>query len=83
MRPRRMLRFFEEQTRHEALSPRETSGHPLVRAGRAVVVVLHRRSRIGDVIAVARLMLADLETQELMDRVERLAILRCDPHAAA
>src|SRR5438105_1411201 len=49
VRPRRLLRFVEEQARHQALSRRASSGHPLVRAGRAMAVVLCRRADRRDV----------------------------------
>jgi len=36
----RLLRLFEEQARHEALSQRASSRHPFLRTGRALAVVL-------------------------------------------
>ena len=42
MRSRRLLRLIEEQARHEALSPLEASGDPIVRAGRPMALVLRR-----------------------------------------
>ena len=54
LRPCRLLRFVEEQTRHEALPSDEASGHPLVRAGRALDVVLRRRGGGGDLLSPRR-----------------------------
>ena len=53
LRPRRLLRQLQEQARHQALSPNRAPHHEIVRAGRGMGLVLHRR---GD---ARRLPLAD------------------------
>ena len=44
LRPRRLLRLIEEQARHRASSRHRPPDHPLARAGRALGLVLRRRS---------------------------------------
>ncbi len=44
LRSRRVLRFLQEQTRHEALSPDQASHHSVFRAGRELALVLRGRS---------------------------------------
>ena len=43
MWPRRLLRFIQEQARHQALSSDQTSHHAVVRAGRKLALVLRGR----------------------------------------
>ena len=44
LRPRRLLRLVEEQTRHEALPVDDPSGHPVVRKRGRLEVVLRRQN---------------------------------------
>src|SRR5450432_2690826 len=44
MWPRRVLRFFQEQARHHALSPDHPPDYPVVRTGRILALVLCGRN---------------------------------------
>src|SRR5579859_391479 len=46
LRPRRLLRFFQEQACHQTFSRHQASYCEVHRAGRRLVLVLHRRSHV-------------------------------------
>src|SRR6516225_6730504 len=54
MRTRWLLRFLQEQTRHQTLPPHQAPYHAFSRARRIVVLVLRRRNRTRPLLTFPR-----------------------------